>query len=134
MIQGGIIPQLFHEEAFPNLVNAVGIPRLGELSHSVASSAASTASNALNGFQTHFNKFRNDLGQYIQIPSNYGAWHRFAYGETWPNFADRAVRVLPSGQGQVVMPGLSGNYGSVNGGAASAAAASSAASGGLAKR
>ncbi|XP_024885062.1 uncharacterized protein LOC112463104 [Temnothorax curvispinosus] len=132
MIQGGVIPaQLFHEETFPNLVNLVGIPRVGEFSHNFATSAASAASSAFNGFKTYVDNFRTGLGQHIEIPPSYPVLHRFVHGEIWPNVAGRpAVGVVPS---RLVAPGfLGGRVG--NSGAASAGAASSAASGGLAQR
>lgn len=131
MIQGGVIgPQLFHEDTFPNYVNLVDVPKIGELSHGAASSAASAASNAFNGFKTYVDNFRTGLGQHVQIPPKYPVLHRFVHGEIWPS---PGAGVVPS---QLVAPGLYGNYGGHVGdsGAASAAAASAAASEGLAKR
>lgn len=132
MIQGGIIPQLFHEKTFPNFMEVVGIPRLGELTHNAVLSSASAASNAFSDFKTYFDDFRTGLGKHINIPSTYGALNRFVYGEKWPNFGD-SIGEVPS---QVVAPRILGNYRGVDGGAASVAssAANSAASEGLAKR
>jgi len=124
MIKGAVIPQLFHEETFPNLVN-LGIPRIGEFSRNLATSAASSTSNAVNGFKTYVNKFRTGLGQRVSIPPEYGVLHRFAHGEIWPNFAGPITGVAP---GHLTAPGLRGNYGGV-GDSSAASAASSAASG-----
>jgi len=132
MIQGGVIKHLFHEETFPNLVN-LGIPRIGEFSRNLATSAASATSNAVNGLKTYVTRFRTGLGQHIPISPQYGALHRFAHGEIWPNFAGLIKGVSP---GQLTAPTLRGNYRGVddNSAASASSAASSAASRGLAKR
>lgn len=127
MIQGGVIPaQFFQEDAFPNFVNLVGIPKIGELSHNTAASAASTASNAYTGFRTYLDNFRTGLSRYVQNPDKYPSLNRF--GEIWSNFVSPSAGVIPSRS--LVTPGLLRG----NSGTASAGAASSAASGGLAKR
>lgn len=128
MIQGAIIPaqHWFQEETFPNFVNLAALPRVGELSHDFAKSAASTASNAFTGFRTYVDNFRSGLGRHIEIPPQYPVLHRFVHGEVWPNLARPAVGVVP-GRLTPRLP-LAGNSG-----AASAAAASSAASEGLAQ-
>lgn len=69
MIQGGIIPQLFHEETFPNLMNVVDIRRLAELFHNTALSSGST----FNDFKRHFDDISTGLGKQIKnIPPTYG--------------------------------------------------------------
>ncbi|KYN00560.1 hypothetical protein ALC62_08670 [Cyphomyrmex costatus] len=131
VIQGGVIPaELFHEDVIPNLVDLVSIPKIGELSHNFATSAASAASSAFNDFRTYIDNFRTGLGQRINIPPEYTTLHRFVHGDIWPNFADTAPAVVP---GPLVAPRLIGNYRGIDGSAASAGAASSAASRRLAK-
>lgn len=123
MIQGGIIPtQFLQEETFPNFVKVAAIPKLGELSHNLATSAASAASNAFTGFRTYVDDFRTGLGRHMEIPSSYPVLHRFVHGEIWPNLARPAAGVVPDR----LAPGLSGGRIS-DSSAASAAAAGSAA-------
>ncbi|XP_011878963.1 PREDICTED: uncharacterized protein LOC105568151 [Vollenhovia emeryi] len=127
MIQGAAIvetaPSFFHESTFPNFVNLVGLPRIGELSHNAASSAASAASSAVNGFKTYVDNFRTGLAQHIQVPPSYPILHRFVHGDIWPSYGGPATGIVSDG---VIAPRFSRRYGAKNG---AASAASSAASG-----
>ncbi|XP_011696324.1 PREDICTED: uncharacterized protein LOC105455005 [Wasmannia auropunctata] len=133
MIQGAVIPaqNFLHEQTFPNFVDLLSMPKFGELSHGVATSAAKALSSATSGAKTYIDTFRNGLSQHITVPSEYPVLHRFVHGEVWPNFADRVTGIVP---GRVISPYPSSNYGGVNSGAASAAATSSAGSGGSARQ
>lgn len=80
-MQAGAIPLLglFHHENLPNFVHLLDIPRIGEFSHNLASSAASAASTALGGFRSYMDDFRTGLGG-LNIPPNFGLVHRFING------------------------------------------------------
>ncbi|KAL6268546.1 hypothetical protein P5V15_001681 [Pogonomyrmex californicus] len=139
VIQGGVIPSpLLQEEFFPNFVDLVGLPRIGELSHNVASSAATAASHAYNGFRTYLDNFRTGFGERIQIPPRFALLNRFVNQGFLPGLTDPAIvggatDVVPTGvvptSGHLVAPGLLSNYRGRLGGGATSAGAASAASG-----
>ncbi|XP_029159507.1 uncharacterized protein LOC114931553 [Nylanderia fulva] len=154
VIQAGvIIPSLqglFHQDALPNFVNLLDIPRIGQFSHDLASSAASAAARV----RSYMDDFGTGLGGLNVLPRLHGLFnggllsglgHPAILNGAADTIADSvATSLVPSehlrtsglfgrgllGRGLLgrglLGKGLLGNYeaGGSSGGAASAAASS----------
>jgi len=121
MIQAAVITKLLEEENLPNFVNLVAkpFPEIGQMTHHVASSAASAAARALGGFKSYVGDLRNGL-QDMDIQPRFKILRHFIDGNISPDFG---VRPIPN-----IVPVADQNGGSA---AASSAAAASAAPGAL---